>query len=78
LPISPQKAKSTNPKANVANGFAAEAFFQFSQDLDLGNLFQFVVQSRLEGPDIENAFSQGNRCCMCGVVASLAPDVKRP
>jgi hypothetical protein len=37
---------SADAEANVADGFAAEALFQFSQDVDLGDLFEFGVQSR--------------------------------
>jgi hypothetical protein len=39
---------SAHPETDVANGFAAEAFFQFSQDFDLRRLFEFVVQRRLK------------------------------
>jgi hypothetical protein len=66
LPISPQKANSTNPEANVANRFVAEAFFQLSQDFGLGDLFKFVMQSRLQDADIENAFAQRDRCGVGG------------
>jgi len=38
---------SPNAEADVADGFAAEALFQFSQDLGLRNLFEFVMQGRL-------------------------------
>ncbi len=37
---------SANPETDVADDFPAEAFFQFSQDVDLGDLFEFVMQSR--------------------------------
>ena len=33
----------TNPKTHIADGFTAEALFQFSQDVDLGNLFELVL-----------------------------------
>lgn len=33
----------TNPKTHIANGFTTEALFQFSQDVDLGNLFELVL-----------------------------------
>jgi hypothetical protein len=42
---------SANPEANVAEGFGAEAYFQFSQDFGLGDLFELVVQGWLEDPD---------------------------
>ena len=48
-------AGSADSEANVADGLAAEAFFEFSQDVDLGDLFEFVVQGRLENADVENA-----------------------
>ena len=48
---------SANPESDVANRLAAEAFFQFSQDVDLGDLFEFVVQGRLEHADVEDAFA---------------------
>src|SRR5439155_22266791 len=49
---------SANPEADVANGLAAEAFFELSQDVDLRNLFEFVMQCRLEHADIENSVTQ--------------------
>ena len=45
-------------ETNVANGFPAEAFFQFSQNVELGNLLELVMQSRLENADVEDAFTQ--------------------
>jgi hypothetical protein len=35
----------TNAKADVAEGLPAKARFQFSQDVDLGNLLEFVVNA---------------------------------
>ena len=34
---------SANAEANVADGLAAEALLQFSQDVDLRNLFELVL-----------------------------------
>jgi hypothetical protein len=48
-------------EADVANGFGAEALFQFSQDVGLGDLFELVVQCRLEDAHIQNAFAQCHR-----------------
>jgi hypothetical protein len=39
------KSASANAEANAANGFSAKALFQFSQNFDLGDLFEFVVQT---------------------------------
>jgi hypothetical protein len=44
--------ESSNAEADVADGFSAKALFQFAQDFGLGNLFELVVQSRLEGAEI--------------------------
>jgi len=38
---------SADAEPNVADGFTAEALFQFSQDFGLGNLFELVVQCGL-------------------------------
>jgi len=57
---------SANPKADVADGSSAKAFFQFSQDVDLGDLFQLVMQGWLKDADIENAFAQRDRCRVRG------------
>src|SRR5437879_11798648 len=53
--------RSADAKANVANYFCAETPFQLSQDVDLRNLLEFVMQGRLEQTDIKNAFSQDER-----------------
>ncbi len=53
--------KSANAKTNVADGFAAKALLQFSQDVDLGDLFELVVQCRLEDAHIQNPFAQCHR-----------------
>ena len=42
---------SADTEADVANGFAAEALFQFSQDFGLGDLFELVVQRGLKDAD---------------------------
>jgi hypothetical protein len=47
LVLSGLSPRSADPKADVTNGLAAEAFFQFSQNFGLGNLFELVVQGRL-------------------------------
>src|SRR4029450_5367961 len=52
---------SPEAETDVANGFTTEALFQFSQDVELGDLFEFVVQGRLEHADVENAFTQSDR-----------------
>ena len=49
---------SADAKANVADYFCAEAQFQLSQDVDLRDLLEFVMQGRLEDTDIKNAFAQ--------------------
>ena len=49
---------SANAEPDVADGFCAEAFLQFSQDVDLGDLLELVMQSRLENADAEDAFTQ--------------------
>ena len=61
--ISTQKANSADAKADIANGFGAEAFFELSQDVDLRNLLE-LVQNRLEQLDIEYAVAQcdGAQC----------------
>jgi hypothetical protein len=35
----------TNPKTHIADGFTTEALFQFSQDVDLGDLLELVLGS---------------------------------
>ena len=49
--------KLADSKAHVANGLTTEALLQFSQNVDLGHLFEFVVQGRLEHAHVENAFA---------------------
>jgi hypothetical protein len=49
---------SAEAKADVADGLNTEAFFELSQDFDLGDLFQLIMQRRLEDADVENAFAQ--------------------
>jgi len=53
--------KSANPKSHIADGFAAEALFQFSQDFGLGNLFELVVQCGLEDADVKHTIAQSDR-----------------
>lgn len=48
---------STDAKADVSDGFAAEALLEFSQDFGLRDLFELVVQCGLEDADIEDAFA---------------------
>jgi len=55
------KSASANAEANAANGFSAKALFQFSQNFDLGDSFEFVVQGWLEHAHIENALTQRDR-----------------
>ena len=50
--------RSADAKADVADYFCAETQFQLSQDIDLRDLLEFVMQGRLEHTDIKNAFSQ--------------------
>src|SRR5207249_818741 len=52
---------SADAETNVADGLAAEALLEFSQDLGLGNLFELVMQCWLEHPHVENAFAQRHR-----------------
>ena len=52
---------SADTEADVANGFAAEALFQFSQDFGLGDLFELVVQRGLEHADVQNSIAQRDR-----------------
>jgi hypothetical protein len=52
---------SAHAEADVADGFAAEALFQFSEDLRLGDLFELVVQCGLENPDVQHALAQRYR-----------------
>jgi hypothetical protein len=35
------------PETHIAYGFTAKAVFQFSQDVDLGNLFELVLLIKL-------------------------------
>ena len=51
----------TYTEANVADGFAAEALFQFSQDFGLGDLFELVVQCGLEDSDVDDSVAQCDR-----------------
>ena len=55
-----------NAKADVADGFSAKALLQFSQDVDLGNLLELVVQGGLQDADIKDAFAQRDRCGVGG------------
>src|SRR5438270_857057 len=55
-----------HPKANVTNDLSAEALFQLSQDVDLGNLLEFVMQRGLEHSHVENPLPQSNRRRMRG------------
>src|SRR5262249_7181012 len=57
---------SADAEADVADGFGAEALFQFSQDLRLGDLFQLVVQCGLEHADVQHAFAQRDRSGVYG------------
>ena len=43
-----RKPALTHTEPYVANGFAAEALLQLSQDCQVGNLFELVVQCGLE------------------------------
>jgi len=51
----------SDAKADVADGFRAEAFFKLSQDFDLRNLFELVVQRWLEHTDVEKFVAQRHR-----------------
>jgi hypothetical protein len=44
-----RRAPLNRPETDVADGFAAEALFQFSQDFGLGNLFDLVVSAAFAG-----------------------------
>ncbi len=39
---------SADPEANVADGFGAETLPQFSQDVDVGNVFEFHNEGGLK------------------------------
>src|SRR5205823_12173992 len=56
--------RSTHAETDAANGFSAEAFFQFSQDVVPRNLLEFVVQNRLEHPNkrIPSRKAKGVEC----------------
>src|SRR5262249_36949712 len=62
-PFNPRNLRSNSADAetDIPDRLAAEALFQFSQDLGLGNLFELVLQSWLEHPDIENSITQCER-----------------
>src|SRR5438876_9382826 len=68
---------SADAKANVANYFCAETPFQLSQDVDLRDLLEFVMQGRLEHTDIKNTFSQDDRGRMGRdkIADNLAPGI---
>ena len=53
-----QRTSSADAESDVANGFAAKALFEFSQDFGLGDLFELVVQCGLEHADIQNPLAQ--------------------
>ena len=40
------------------NRLPVEAVLQFSQDVDLRNLFELVLQCQLEDPDVQNSLTQ--------------------
>jgi hypothetical protein len=44
----------TNPKTHITNGFTTEALFQFSQDVDLGDLFEFVLDRFNQGRQLRD------------------------
>lgn len=48
----------SNAKANIANDLDAETLFQLSEDFYLGNLFELVMQCRLQDPDVQNTLAQ--------------------
>ena len=41
--VVPITVQSADPEADVADGFAAEALFQSSQDFSLANFFKLVI-----------------------------------
>jgi len=47
-----------HPEADVANDLPTETLFQFSQNFDLGDLFQLIVQGGLKDLDIQNSLVQ--------------------
>ena len=52
-----QARLSPDAEADVADGFAAETLFQFSQDFGLGDLFELVVKRGLEDADVEHGIA---------------------
>src|SRR4029453_3960131 len=52
------KSASANAEAN---GLSAKALLQFSQNFDLGDSFEFVVQGWLEHAHIENPLTKRDR-----------------
>ena len=59
-PFNPRNLRSNSADAetDIPDRFPAEASFQFSQDFDLGDLLELVVQGWLEHPDVENSVTQ--------------------
>ena len=53
---------SADAEANVADGFAAKALLQFPQNVSLGNLFELVVQCRLEDSRMPSRNATGEEC----------------
>jgi len=51
----------TDPEPHVANGLAAEALFEFTQNVELRDLLQLIVQGRLKNAHIEDALAQRDR-----------------
>ncbi|HJX97405.1 MAG TPA: hypothetical protein VJ281_00885 [Chthoniobacterales bacterium] len=45
-------------KPHVTNDLCAKALLQLSHDVDLGDLFELIVQCRLQDADVENTFTQ--------------------
>jgi hypothetical protein len=53
---------SANAEANVADCFRTEALLQFSQDVDLGNLFEFAMQRRSRQTYLQRAVFPTRSC----------------
>jgi hypothetical protein len=65
-------------KPHVTNDLCAEALLQLSHDVDLGDLFQLVVQCRLQDANVKNAFAQCDGRGMRGdkISNDLAPSLE--
>ena len=77
LRVNARSVRLPKSEAHIANCFGAETLFKLSQDVELRNLLEFVVQNRLEHTDVENSVTQRERRRMCGdeLTNDLGPGV---